>query len=90
MGRDGEGSITGARSVGRERSALRISNSGLVFLPRMPDIIRLRVAGSTTSAKPGLRPFPERSEEVRLHMFGDGFHSRHHNRIAELAIGLGV
>lgn len=32
-------------------SRLRTSTSGLVFFPRIPDIIRLRVTASTTSVK---------------------------------------
>jgi len=80
--------------------ALRTKISGLVFRPRMPAIIRLRVAVSTMSAtdsgekQRGLGDsctfLFDQGLNVRDHDARNFPHDRHHNAIAELAISLRV
>src|SRR5688572_10163770 len=90
-----------ARLCSRKRrpspcSADRNSRSGLVSRPRIPDIIRLRVAASTMSAKVCRAAGAAEQVLLRLpcdprsHMLRDSFHDRHHHRVAELLVRLRV
>src|SRR4051794_3629136 len=81
-----------------------MASSGFVFLPRMPDIIRLRTSGDTTSGnfqlspRRGVKPRVclkdlariEDSHNVRLHEPGDLLHDRGRYGVSELPVGSGV
>src|SRR5690606_27077021 len=87
-------------------NALRITSSGFVSFPRMPDIIRLRVAALTIS---GNGPLFFQSlhghacfgllstlgprgllHQVRFHEARDRGDNRHDNGVTELTIGLRI
>src|SRR5262245_9607092 len=96
-GLPGRGAWIRKRKPSRWRP-LRSKISGLVFFPRMPDIIRLRTSGETTSAichaqvERALRVLLRLDglDEMRLNRLGHELYDRHNDGIAELPIELGV
>lgn len=71
--------------------AVRTNNSGLVSLHRILDIIRERVALSTTSAKSSNPPRDlGRFENEWRHALGNRLDHWNTDRVPELAVGLGV
>ena len=65
-----------------------------MFFPRMPDIMRLRTSGRTTS---GMHPTLARGRDLHLaggddrrHVLGHSLNHRHDHAVAELLVGLGI
>ena len=72
-------------------SAFLTRISGFVFLPRMAPIILLRVALSTVSANsPRHVPLFDDGFETGPHVPCNGFNDWNRDRIAKLAVGLGI
>ena len=78
----------------RACNPFRIINSGRVFVPRMPAIMRLRTSGETMSGIFGLRHTSicsaNRFFDMRAHDIRHGLDDRHDNCVAKLAIRLRV